>query len=226
MGLFVAIINYMFKKEMKNIINFLEKVGTLKNKERRGWVAHGFKNRESTADHIFRTTMLAWLLARKKEDLNMERVLKTALVHDVCEVYSRDETPYDPLLPRDLKDKKKIKSVLDKWPTFTLSEKRKKDKAKYKRELKGLERAASGLSPQLKKEIIGLWKDFEEGATPEGRFVKQIDKMENYFQGMEYWKKQGKIRRNLWARWAKEIIYDPLIVSFLNAVDKRFPSKK
>lgn len=213
------------KQELKNIIDFLNKVGTLKNKERRGWVAHGFKNRESTGDHIFRTAIMAWLLARRKEDLNIERVLKIALIHDICEVYSEDETPYDPLLPRDLKDKKKIKEVLDKWPTFTLSEKRKKDKKKYRRELKGLEKAVSGLPLSLRKEIIGLWKEFEEGSTPEGRFVKQIDKMENYLQGMEYWKKQGKIRRRLWARWAKEIIYDPVIVAFLNEVDEKFPPK-
>ncbi len=188
-------------------------------------MAHGFKNRESTGDHIFRTALMAWLLARRKEDLNIERVLKIALIHDICEVYSRDETPYDPLLPRDLKDKKKIKEVLDKWPTFTLSEKRKRDKKKYKKELKGLEKAVSDLSLSLRKEIVNLWKEFEEGSTPEGRFVKQIDKMENYLQGMEYWKKQGKIRRRLWARWAKEIIYDPVIVSFLNEVDEKFPPK-
>lgn len=214
------------KEEFQNIIDFLSKAGVLKSKERRGWVAHGFKNRESTADHTFRTALMAWLLGRKKEDLDLEKVLKMALVHDICEVYSPDETPYDPLLPKDLKDKKKIKEVLDKWPTFTLSQKRKKDERKYKRELRGLERAVSGLSPKLKKEIVNLWKDFENGTTPEGRFVKQIDKMENYFQGMEYWKKQGKIRRRLWARWAKEIIYDPVILFFLNEVDEKFPPKK
>ncbi len=188
-------------------------------------MAHGFKDRESTADHIFRTAMMAWVLGRKKEELNLERVLKTALIHDICEVYSGDETPYDPLLPRNLKDKKKIKKVLDKWPTFTLSEKKDKDKKKYDRELKGLQKVVAPLSPKLAKEIIELWKDFEEGRSPEGRFVKQIDKMENYLQGMEYWKKQGKIRRRLWARWAKEIIYDPALVSFLAQIDEQFPPK-
>ena len=109
------------KKEIKfdKIVDFLIKTGSLKEKNRRGWVLHQIKNPETTASHTFRVVMIAWLLAREKKELDLEKVLKMALIHDICEVYTWDETPYDPLLPRDVKEQKKIKEVLGKWPNFT-----------------------------------------------------------------------------------------------------------
>ena len=203
---------------MKNILNFLIEVGKLKKKYRKGWLVHGIKNSESTADHIFRMTIIAWVLGKKKK-LNMERVIKMALVHDLCEVYAPDVTPYDPLLP---KDKKKAMEVLKKWPKFTPSLKIKKYKNKYKTELQALKKLTSKLSPPLRKEIINLWLDFEKGFTKEGRFVKQVDKIENLLQGLEYWKKYGKIQHRLWMRWIKEIIDDPVLLEFIRTLEKNY----
>ena len=188
-------------------------------------MVHQIKNSESTADHIFRVAILAWILGRRKR-LNLEKIIKMALIHDICEVYSFDETPYDPLLPKDHKETKKIKEILKKWPTFTPGEKKNKVLNKYKRELKGLNRLTSALPPDLKAEIKNLWIDFEEGLSPEGRFVKQADKAENLFQGLEYWKEQGKIQRHLWGRWAKEIFDDPVLVEFVKNLDKKFAIRK
>jgi len=203
---------------MKNILNFLIEVGKLKKKYRKGWLVHGIKNSESTADHIFRMTIIAWVLGKKKK-LNMERVIKMALVHDLCEVYAPDVTPYDPLLP---KDKKKAMEVLKKWPKFTPSLKIKKYKNKYKTEFQALKKLTSKLSPPLRKEIINLWLDFEKGLTKEGRFVKQVDKIENLLQGLEYWKKYGKIQHRLWMRWIKEIIDDPVLLEFIRTLEKNY----
>jgi len=203
---------------MKNILNFLIEVGKLKKKYRKGWLVHGIKNSESTADHIFRMTIIAWVLGKKKK-LNMERVIKMALVHDLCEVYAPDVTPYDPLLP---KDKKKAMEVLKKWPKFTPSLKIKKYKNKYKTEFQALKKMTSKLSPPLRKEIINLWLDFEKGLTKEGRFVKQVDKIENLLQGLEYWKKYGKIQHRLWMRWIKEIIDDPVLLEFIRTLEKNY----
>jgi len=209
------------KKELDEIINFLIQVGKLKERKRRGWLAHKIKNPETTASHIFRATLLAWVLARKKKGLNIEKVLKMTLIHDLCEVHTKDETPYDPLLPDNLQDREKVEKVLDKWPNFTLKQKREKIFKKYKREFRSLKKLVSGLPQDLKEEIINLWREFENGLSEEGRFVKQIDKAENYLQGMEYWKRYGKIRQKLWARWAKEIFDDSVIVKFFRALDDK-----
>lgn len=210
---------------MKNILNFLIESGKLKERKRRGWLLHQIKNPETTASHIFRVTLLAWVLSRYKKGLNLEKILKMALIHDICEVYAVDETPYDPLVPRSPKEQKKIQKILDKWPKFTLAQKKEKVLNKYKREYNSLKRLTSNLPEDLKKEILDLWKEFENGLSKEGKFVRQVDKAENYLQGIEYWKRYGKIRYKLWARWAKEIFDDPVLIRFFRTVDDKFFKK-
>lgn len=203
---------------MKEILNFFIEIGKLKGKKRRGWELHQIKNSESTAEHIFRTAIIAWTLGKDK-GLDMERVIKMALVHDLCEVYAPDLTPYDPLLP---KNKKKIMEILKSWPKFTPELKRKRAQSKYKAEEAGLRKLISKLPPNLRAEMKNLWLDFEKGLTKEGRFVKQVDKVESILQGLEYWKKYGKIQRRLWMRWAKEILDDPVLLEFLKTLEKEF----
>ncbi len=206
---------------MEELLNFFIEIGKLKGRKRRGWLVHQIKNPESTAEHIFRMAILAWILGKKKK-LNLERIIKMALIHDLCEVYTIDLTPYDPLLP---KNKKKIMEVLKRWPKFTLALKRKKMREKYKAESKALNKLIAKLPPDLKTEIKNLWLDFEKGLTKEGRFVHQIDKIENLLQGLEYWKKYGKIQHQLWMRWIKEWVDDPVLIEFVRIVDEKFHKK-
>ena len=145
-----------------------------------------------------------------------------ALVHDLCEIYAPDVTPYDPLLP---KDPKKAMKVLKSWPKFTQALKEKTYKDKYKRELSALKKVVSKLPPHLRTEMINLWLEFEKGLTKEGRFVKQVDKIENLLQGLEYWRKYGKIQHRLWMRWIKEIVDDHLLLEYLKAVENKFCRK-
>jgi len=206
---------------MEELLNFFIEIGKLKGRKRRGWLVHQIKNPESTAEHIFRMAILAWILGKKKK-LNLERIIKMALIHDLCEIYTMDLTPYDPLLP---KNKKKIMEVLKRWPKFTLALKRKKMREKYKAESKALNKLIAKLPPDLKTEIKNLWLDFEKGLTKEGRFVHQIDKIENLLQGLEYWKKYGKIQHQLWMRWIKEWVDDPVLIEFVRIVDEKFHKK-
>jgi len=203
---------------MKELLEFFIDVGELKRKCRRGWQVHQIKNSESTAEHIFRMTIIAWILGRKK-NLNLERIIKMALVHDLCEIYALDLTPYDPLLP---KNKKKIMEVLKKWPEFTPALKIKKHKDKYKAESQALNKVIAKLPTDLKSEIKNLWLDFEKGLTKEGRFVKQVDKVENLLQGIEYWKKYGRIQYRLWFKWIKEILDDPVLLEFVKVLENKF----
>lgn len=206
---------------MEELLNFLTEIGKLKGKKRRGWELHQIKNPESTAEHIFRIAIVAWLLGRKRK-LNLERIIKMALIHDLCEVYAPDLTPYDSLLP---KNKKKIMEVLKRWPEFTPALKRKKYQDKYKSESRALDKLLLKLPKDLKSEIRNLWLDFEKGSTKEGRFVKQADKVENLLQGLEYWKKYGKIQHKLWMRWIKEILDDPVLLKFVRILEKKFCQK-
>ena len=204
---------------MEEILNFFIEVGKLKRMPRRGWVINQLKNSETIAEHIFRTAIMSWVLGAKKGNLNIEKLLKMTLIHDLCEVCAGDATPYDSILP---KNKKKLKELMKTWPRFSNAERRKNVEAKYKRETKGLEKLISKLPIHLKKEIRNLWLDYEKGLTPEGRFFRQADRMENFLQAYEYWKKYKNPPLEPWWLWAREFFDDPLLLDFMNVLEKKF----
>lgn len=136
------------------------------------------KNPESIAEHIFRAAIMGWFFGKKK-GLNIEKLLKMALIHDLCEIYAGDTTPYDSVLPRN---KKKLRELMKTWPRFPRSKKKNLVSQKYKKEKKALDRLVSKLAPHFKKEIQNLWLDYEQGLTPEGRFFRQADRMESFYK--------------------------------------------
>lgn len=212
---------------MKNLLNFLIETGKLKGKKRRGWLVHQIKNPETTAEHIFHLAILVWCLGKIKK-INLEKAIKMALIHDICEVYSPDLTSYDAAALKEkgkitIKDILKIKPI-PKRPT--LKQRIKMEEIKQKLEKRAMRKLISKLPPDLKKEINNLWLDFEKGLTLEGRFVKQSDKIINLLQGLEYWKKYGRIKYKLWIRRAKEVIDDPILLKFLKEMEKKLKLKK
>lgn len=209
-------------KRMEKLLDFLIKIGTLKGKKRRGWLVHKIKEAETTGEHIFHLAILVWILGRNKK-LNLERTIKIALIHDLCEVYSPDFTSYDAAALKG-KGKITIKDFLKTQPRLgrpTTAQRKKMEKIKQKLEMKAMKRLVSKLPPDLKKEIDNLWLDFEKGLTPEGKFVKQADRTINLLQGLLYWKKYGRIQYKLWVRRAKEVLDDPILLKFLKEIEKR-----
>lgn len=208
----------------KSILQFIVNVGKLKRKYRKGWtVLHKIKDSESTADHSFRLAVLAWTLGRKKQNLNLEKVIKMALLHDLCEVYAPDESPYDPLLPSDGNPEKIAEIIKTRSRTqYTPEQRQERLDKKFQSELAGLEKLAEKLPQDLKTELKSLWLDFTKGLSPEAKFVKQLDKMENLLQAMEYWKEQGQIERDLWIISAKEWCLENDLLEFLEEIDKEF----
>jgi len=212
---------------MKNIFKFLIEIGKLKGKKRRGWQIYKIKNPETTAEHIFHLAILVWILGKKKK-MNLERAIKIALVHDICEVYSPDLTSYDAVAVREkgrltIKDVAKIRPKLGRP---TAKQREKIEKIKQKLEARAMEKLTSKLSPEVKGEINRLWLDFEKGLSKEARFVKQADRMVNLLQGLEYWRKYGRIEYKLWVRRAKEVIDEPIFLEFLKEIEKEQIEKK
>ncbi len=76
---------------MDPIVNFLFEVGMLKRTPRSGWQFLG-SGSESVAEHIFRTAMIAFVLVRMEgsSELDGDRVLRLALVHDLPEARTGD----------------------------------------------------------------------------------------------------------------------------------------
>jgi putative hydrolase of HD superfamily len=210
------------KHFMRKLIDFFVKTGKLKDIPRRGWVLRGIKNPGSISDHLFRVAMMAWILGREKKDnLSIAKVIKIALVHDLCELYAGDTTPYDKknILPED---KRKWPEILDKWPRFSKEEKKQLAGEKHQKEEKGLDKIIEDLPLESRNEIKGLWLEYEAGLTAESRFVKQINRLETLLQALEYGKEDNQQPSRSWWIEAKEIIDDPSLVSFMEALDKSF----
>ena len=208
---------------MKETLKFFIEVGKLKSMPRRGWVINQIKNPESIAAHTFRTAIMAWALSSKEKKLNLERLLKMALVHDLCEVYAGDATPYDSILPRT---KKSLKELMKTWPRFSNAKRKRLEAQKTKRETQSMVKLTAKLPPELKREIRVLWLDHKKGLTPESRFFRQMDKLENFLQAMEYWKKYKKPPQKPWWLWAREFFDHPLSLEFIKLMEQEFHKHK
>jgi len=207
---------------MKNLVKFFHHVGRLKRMPRRGWVINDIKKGESIAEHIFRASLMAWVLGSARKGLNIERILKMALMHDICEIYSGDITPYDSVLPRNGKARRKLMRT---WPRLTKAQKFKISREKHKKEEEGLNKLINDLPSAIKKEMKNLWMDYEKGLTPEGRFFKQTDRLENFLQALEYWKKYKKPPQGPWWEWAREFFDDPYLLEFIEEMAQEFHKK-
>ena len=76
---------------MDRIADFLFEVGMLKRTPRTGWQFLPGAEGESVADHSFRVAMIAFVLVRLDgSEIDADRVLRLALVHDLPEARTGD----------------------------------------------------------------------------------------------------------------------------------------
>lgn len=210
---------------LTEMLNFFIEIGKLKKLKRTGWILRGVKDAETVAQHTLKVTTMSWFLGSVK-GLDTDRIVKIALVHDLCEVYAGDQTPYDPLLSSNNLSKREIHEIVEKPARLPYSERLEWLLKKRTKEWKAIVKLTSNFSKELQDEIIGLWVDLEEGLTKEGRFVSQVDKLVNLFQAIEYWKKDKKFPIAPWWIGVKEQIDDPILLKFMTELDKEFAIAK
>ncbi|MCX6817261.1 MAG: HD domain-containing protein [Candidatus Aenigmarchaeota archaeon] len=143
----------------------MNKARELKRLKRTGWVLKNVAAPESVADHSFMLAVMSYLYA-KKLNLNADRCVKMALVHDLGEAFSGD-------IPDRINDRDR---------TMPREEKR-------KREAAGMRKTLSRLPLAQAKEMRGLWKEFVARKTKEAQLVKDLDKLEMCMQALEYARK-------------------------------------
>ena len=74
---------------MDRVANFLFEIGMLKKTPRTGWQFLGSGD-ESVAEHSFRAALIAFTLSRLAEDVDADRVVRMALLHDLPEARTGD----------------------------------------------------------------------------------------------------------------------------------------
>ncbi|CAA9532843.1 MAG: hypothetical protein AVDCRST_MAG73-1118 [uncultured Thermomicrobiales bacterium] len=164
------------------LARFLRRAAALKRTPRTGWLHCGVPpaETESVADHAFGTALLAWLAATGRPDLDRDRVLKLALIHDLAEAVSGDPTPYD---PADLPADPAARAAFLNRPHVRGPE---RQAIKRAAETAAMDDLLGDLPVDLAAELRALWDEAEARATPEARFVKQADKLEAFLQSRRY----------------------------------------
>ncbi|CAI9782210.1 unnamed protein product [Fraxinus pennsylvanica] len=116
------------------------------------------KNPESIVDHMYRMGLMA-LICTDIPEINRDKCIKMAIVHDIAEAIVGDITPSDGIRKHE----------------------------KNRREREALEHMCKllGGGPRA-KEIDDLWMEYEENSTPEAKIVKDFDKIEMILQALEY----------------------------------------
>ncbi|MEM3733131.1 MAG: HD domain-containing protein, partial [Candidatus Bathyarchaeia archaeon] len=77
---------------MKKYIKFLRYAVKLKDIKRSGWIKAGVKNPESVAEHVYGLIVLSMLISDLK-NLNIEKMFRLAVIHDLEEAILGDLTP-------------------------------------------------------------------------------------------------------------------------------------
>ncbi|MBI2123647.1 MAG: HD domain-containing protein [Candidatus Wildermuthbacteria bacterium] len=204
---------------MRNLIQFFLKIGEVKLKKQRGLVLRNIKDPATVGNHSFREALMAWVLAKAEHTgLDENRLIKLVLFHDLVAGYAGDITPYDPLLKKGRG--KNLKKMYEKWVRLSSKEKKQFYAWQKKEEYKALKRLIANLPSSLKAELTALWDECKEGSSREGRFVQQLDMLENFFQAIEYWKKDKSFSIESWWQQMKELLNEPLLVQFLGQVDE------
>jgi putative hydrolase of HD superfamily len=146
-------------------LQFILEIDKLKSVYRRTYLIDGARH-ENSAEHSWHLAMLALILAEHaNEPLDVAKVVKMVLVHDIVEIDAGDTYIYDA----------------------------QGDKAE--RERIAADRVFGLLPEDQEAEFRGLWEEFETGATPEARFAAALDRfipqLHNYHTQGRSWKEHG-----------------------------------
>ena len=139
------------------LFDFFYLVSELKKIPRKGWSSKvGIEHPESVADHSYGTAVMAMVFS-DSHNLDTEKILKMALLHDLAESITGD------FMPEEIsKENKKIaeddamKEIFSKLP--------------------------SNLAEQYNK----IWQEYIQTNTKESILVHEIDKLEMGIQAVKY----------------------------------------
>jgi putative hydrolase of HD superfamily len=138
--------------DLEATLAFLRRAEALKHVTRTSWTSTG--QQESVAEHTWRLCLMALVFAPQFSGVDVGRLLKICLVHDLGEAIGGD-------ISAVLQAGTPSKAVQERADLLSL--------------LHTLPRGA-------RDEIVALWDEYEQAATPEARVAKGLDKLETILQ--------------------------------------------
>lgn len=138
--------------DYSKIVEFIKEIELLKDTTRTAWTTKG--KQESTAEHSWRLALFSLVLGEYSPHLDLNRVIRLCLVHDLGELYGGD-----------------VSAILEVNPQDKLQE-----------EEEAMQRVTSLLPENSRNALLQLWQEYNRGETEEAKFVKALDKMETIIQ--------------------------------------------
>lgn len=135
-------------------INFIKEIDKIKYIQRKTKLFHSDRP-ENDAEHSWHLAMMTIVLAEHSDvPVDVLKVLKMVLIHDIVEIDAGDTFIYDT----------------------------QKNHSNTENELKAAKRIFGLLPDEQANELIAIWQEFEAGETPEARFAKAMDRIEPLLQ--------------------------------------------
>src|SRR6187402_3378660 len=131
-------------------VSFIKEIDKLKYIQRKTKLFNSDRN-ENDAEHSWHLAMMTIVLAEHADEpIDVLKVLKMVLIHDIVEIDAGDTFIYDT----------------------------QKDHTNSEEELIAAKRIFGLLPKEQAEEFIEIWQEFEDGITDEAKFAKSMDRFE------------------------------------------------
>ena len=168
--------------EQHQYLNFLNIIEKLKCNTRHSWTSNG--RRESVAEHSWRLAVMALLCKDEYPDINIDKVIKMALIHDLGEAVTGDVPAFYKTNADELNETNAIQSLLNNLPS------------------------------EFQNEFSQLFNEMSTLSSPEAKLLKALDNLEavishneadlNTWIPLEYTENLTYGEKNCeWSAWTK-----------------------
>ena len=132
--------------ETDKLLDILNTASRLKDNTRHSWTPKG--RRESVAEHSWRLSLFAYFIKDEFPDVNIDRVIKMCILHDMGEAFTGDIPSFN---KTDSDEKAELSALFD-W--------------------------VESLPKSFSNEMMDLYREMLEQKTPEALLYKALDKLE------------------------------------------------
>jgi len=144
----------MISENLLKQIEFIKEIDKIKYIQRRTKLFNSDRN-ENDAEHSWHLAMMALVLSDYSDgDIDLLKVIKMVLIHDIVEIDAGDIFIYD----------------------------QNKNHDNTEEELKAAKRIFGILPEKQAAEFIEIWSEFEAGISNEAKFAKSMDRLEPLLQ--------------------------------------------
>lgn len=175
--------------KLESQLQFLLEIDKVKGILRQSVILGDTKRRENDAEHSWHMAICAMVLKEYVElnNINMEKVLKMILIHDLVEIYAGDIPAYAVFSQED----------------------------KTKKEMEAAEKIFSFLPMEQKKEFMNLWLEFDSLETNDAKYANVFDRFQGFMQNItsdgHTWRKFNPSREMVINRMKPIAMYAPIV---------------